>query len=78
MNDTWDAARLHRDELDREIESIRTERLIRSGSASRTSLPGRARAGIGRGLISLGTALVGRADAAATKPPRTAGSGSRV
>ena len=78
MNDTWDAARLHREELDREIESIRTERLIRSGSAPAASLPGRARAGIGRGLISLGTALVGGADRAAADPRRTAGSGSRA
>ncbi|HEX7221604.1 MAG TPA: hypothetical protein VF231_00015 [Candidatus Limnocylindrales bacterium] len=78
MNDTWDAARLHREELDREIESIRTERLIRSGSAPAASLPGRARAGIGRGLISLGTVLVGGADRPAADARRTAGSGSRA
>jgi hypothetical protein len=65
MNDAFDAARLHREDLDQEIESIRMERFIRSGSASGPSLPGRARAGIGRRLISLGTTLVGGAEAAA-------------
>ena len=65
MNDTFDSARLHREELDREIDSLRTERLIRAASPVRQGLPARARAGLGRGLISLGTSLVGTADAAA-------------
>lgn len=78
MNDTCDAVRLRREELDREIEGIRTERLIRSGTASGPSLPGRARAGIGRALISLGTALVGGAGTVAGERPRHAGSGTRA
>jgi hypothetical protein len=77
MNDTFDFARLHQEELDREIEAIQTERLVRSATPVRQGLPTRARAGLGRVLISLGTALVGRADAAAAAA-RSAGSQSRV
>lgn len=77
MNDTFDFARLHQAELDREIEAIQTERLVRSATPVRQGLPARARAGLGRGLISLGTALLGRADAGAATA-RSAGSQSRV
>lgn len=77
MNDTFDFARLHQEELDREIEAIQTERLVRSATLVRPGLPTRARAGLGRGLISLGTALLGRPDAAAAAA-RSAGSQSRV
>jgi hypothetical protein len=77
MNDTFDFARLHQEELDREIEAIQTERLVRSAAPVRQGLPARARASLGRGLISLGTALVGRADAAAAAAS-SAGSQSRV
>ena len=77
MYASFDAARLHREELDREIDTIRTERLLRSATASGPSLPGRARAGIGRGLISLGTALLGTTEGAADRP-RTAGSSGRA
>jgi hypothetical protein len=63
MNDTFDAARLHREELDREIDSIMTERQIRSAASGRPGLPTRARTGLGRRLISLGTTLVGPAAA---------------
>ena len=77
MNDTYHPAQLHRDELDREVEAIQIERLVRSATPVRQGLPTRARAGLGRGLISLGTALVGRADAAAAAA-RSAGSQSRV
>ena len=77
MNDTFDFARLHQEELGREIEAIQTERLVRSAKPVRQGLPTRARAGLGRGLIALGTALVGRADAAAAAA-RSAGSQSRV
>lgn len=59
MNDPFDAARMHRAELDREIDIIRTERLIRAASPARQGLATRARSGLGRGLISLGTALLG-------------------
>jgi uncharacterized protein (UPF0254 family) len=65
MNDTFDGARIHREELDREIDSLRMERLIESRAAARPGFAGRARAGLGRGLISIGTSLVGGADAAA-------------
>ena len=77
MNDTFDSARLHREELDRQIDSLRTERLIRAASPVRQGLPARARAGLGRGLISLGTSLVGTADAAAAAT-RSAGSRTRA
>jgi len=71
MNDTFDAARLHREELDREIETIRTERLIRAATPDRPGLPSRARAGLGRGLITVGTALLGSSDGAARSAPST-------
>jgi hypothetical protein len=77
MNDTFDSARIRREELDREIDAIRMERLIRPPSTVRPGLPTRARAGFGRGLISLGTWLVGTADAAAAAT-RAAGNRSRV
>ena len=77
MNATFDFARLHREELDREIDSLRMERLIRAASPARDGLPARTRAGLGRGLISLGTSLVGTADAAAAAT-RSAGTRSRV
>jgi len=77
MNDTFDSARLHPEELDRQIDSLRTERLIRAASPVRQGLPARARAGLGRGLISLGTSLVGTADAAAAAT-RSAGSRTRA
>jgi uncharacterized protein (UPF0254 family) len=77
MNATFDSARLHREELDREIDSLRTERLIRAASPARVGLPARARAGLGRGLIAIGTSLVGTADAAAAAT-RSAGSRSRA
>jgi hypothetical protein len=64
MNDTFDAVRIHRAELDREIETIRTERLIGAAAPPQPGITGRARTGIGRGLISLGTSLLGSADAA--------------
>ena len=59
MDGLLGATQIHIDELDREVESIRTERLLRDAAGARPSLPRRARAGLGRGLISLGDALVG-------------------
>jgi hypothetical protein len=77
MNESFDAARLHREELDREIDSLRMERLIRSTSHERPGLPARARASLGHGLISIGTLLVGKAGAAAdVANARPAGAGS--
>jgi hypothetical protein len=59
MNENFSAAQIHIDELDREIETIRTERLLRATSPTEPSKAQRAKAGVGRGLISLGVALVG-------------------
>lgn len=66
MNDSFDSARIHRQDLDREIEAIRTERFLRSTTAPSGAAPGladRARAGLGNRLISLGVALLGSGDA---------------
>jgi hypothetical protein len=62
MNDMFDATRLHREELDREIETIRMERLLRGSSAPRPGFATRARTGLGRGFITVGTALLGSAE----------------
>jgi hypothetical protein len=79
MNDTFDGARIHREELDREIDSLRMERLIKARAVTRPSFAGRARAGLGRGLISIGTSLVGQADAAAAAASaRSTTTGSRA
>jgi hypothetical protein len=51
---------IHRAELDREIDTIRTERLMATGDADHHGLVDRARRGTGRVLIAAGTALVGR------------------
>ena len=76
MYDMFDPAQLHRDELDREIETIRTERLLQAASPPRPGISSRARAGIGRGLISLGMSLVGTGDSPAVA--RSAGGGGRA
>lgn len=57
MQHTFDAATIHRAELDREIETIRTERLL-AGPPGPGPI-GRARAWTGRALITVGTALAG-------------------
>jgi hypothetical protein len=59
MDTQFSATQMHIDELDREIESIRTERLLRSTLPNRPSLAQRAKSGVGHGLIALGSALVG-------------------
>ena len=51
---------LHRADLDREIDSIRNERLIAARDGHPTGLFARARRGTGRVLIAAGTALMGR------------------
>jgi hypothetical protein len=71
MNGQLDATRLHIEELDREIETIRTERLLQAARPERPTLPGRARASIGRGLISLGVALGGETHGRAVRAART-------
>ena len=62
MNHDHDAVRIHRAELDHEIDTIRTERLLAAGRdrAPHDGLLGRARERTGRALIAAGTALVGR------------------
>jgi hypothetical protein len=51
---------IHRADLDREIDTIRTERLMAAGDADHLGLIDRARRGTGRALIAAGTALIGR------------------
>lgn len=62
MNDPFEAATIHRQELDREIETIRTERLLESAASpadsARQGLTERARTGLAHRLISLGVALL--------------------
>ncbi|HEX5824945.1 MAG TPA: hypothetical protein VFY18_10860 [Candidatus Limnocylindrales bacterium] len=61
MNHDHDAVRIHRAELDHEIDTIRTERLLAAEhrATSPDGLLGRARQRTGRALITAGTALVG-------------------
>lgn len=67
MNDPFEAATIHRQQLDREIEMIRTERILSSAEPAQGQTGpgpvGRARSGLGRGLISLGVAVLGSAEA---------------
>jgi hypothetical protein len=65
MNHDYDAVRLHREELDDEIDRIRTERLVAADGhdVSPEGLVGRARQRTGRALIAAGTALVGHEQA---------------
>ncbi len=78
MNDMFDFARFQQEELDREIKEIQTERLLRSASPVRPGLRTRARAVFGRGLIALGTAIVGGAATATATAARSSGTRSRV
>jgi hypothetical protein len=58
MTHDHDATRLHRAELDREIETIRTERMLDSAAGHPPGLATRGRQAAGRALISAGQALV--------------------
>jgi hypothetical protein len=62
MNHDHDAVRIHRAELDHEIDTIRMERLLAAGNeaASLDGFASRARQRAGLALIAAGTALVGR------------------
>jgi hypothetical protein len=51
---------IHRADLDREIDTLRLERLLAIDSRPNRGIVGRMRHGAGRALIALGTALVGR------------------
>ena len=58
---------LHRAELDREIDTIRFERLA-ARDADHRGLLDRARRGTGRALIAAGSALIGRETARLGSP----------
>ena len=51
MNATFDGARIHQQELDREIESLRTERFLNAQAPSRPGPMARGLASVGRGMI---------------------------
>jgi hypothetical protein len=61
MTHDHDAVRIHRAELDHEIDTIRTERLLsaRPDGGTPDGFVGRARRRTGRALIAAGTALAG-------------------
>jgi hypothetical protein len=54
------ATEIHRADLDREIDTIRNERLLADRGNEQSGLVDRARHGAGRVLIAAGTALIGR------------------
>jgi hypothetical protein len=74
MDPRLGATQLHIDELDREIETIRMERLLSAATPPGPTRSARGRAAIGRGLVSLGVALIG--DTRKQASP-TAGTSSR-
>ena len=76
MNATFDGARIHQQELDHEIEMLRTEKFLNAQAPSRPGLVSRGLASVGRGMISVGTALASRVDAAPAG--QSVGSGGRA
>jgi hypothetical protein len=54
------ATTIHRADLDREIDTIRNERLLSADGADQTGPAARLRRAAGRLLIATGTALIGR------------------
>ncbi|HEX5014475.1 MAG TPA: hypothetical protein VFV72_09990 [Candidatus Limnocylindrales bacterium] len=76
MNAVFDGARIHQQELDREIESLYTERMLNSRSPRQPGPVARGLASVGRGLISVGTALASRVDGPATS--RSTATGGRA
>jgi hypothetical protein len=54
------SAGIHRADLDREIETIRIERLMAADAPQHDGIVHRTRRGTGRALIAAGTALMGR------------------
>jgi hypothetical protein len=74
MNATFDGARIHQQELDREIETICAERMLSSRSPRRPGPVARSLATVGRGMVSVGTALASRGDGpAASRSTATGG-----
>lgn len=65
MTHDHSATGIHRAELDREIDSIRTERLLAADGPHRAGIADRARRATGRILIAAGTGLMGNDD----RPP---------
>jgi hypothetical protein len=57
MNANVDGARIRHQELDREIETLRTERLLNGSRPWRPGPVTRGIASVGRAMISVGTAL---------------------
>jgi hypothetical protein len=78
MNATFDGARIHQQELDREIDALRTERMLSALAPHQPGPTSRAIAKVGRGLISVGTALTSRVDGPATQAAQSAGPGGRA
>jgi hypothetical protein len=76
MNATFDGAAIHRQDLDREIESLRTEKFLNAQAPHRPGPVSRGLASVGRGMISLGTALASRVESAPAG--RSAESGGRA
>jgi hypothetical protein len=62
MNAQFDGARIHQQELDREIEALCTERMLNSHSPRPPGPVSRGLASVGRGMISVGTALASRVE----------------
>ena len=54
-----ETARIHQAELDREIDGLRTERILAADRPHRLGLLGRARRRTGRALIAAGHSLAG-------------------
>ena len=75
MNAIFDGPRIHQQELDREIDSLRTEKLINSRAPDRPGPVSRGLAWVGRGMVSVGTSLANRVDGPAR---RSAESGGRI
>ena len=75
MDGLLGATQLHIEELDREIETIRTERFLHAATPPRPAFPQRARAAFGRRLIRLGVVLVGETP---RRPARVAGIDGRA
>lgn len=76
MNATFDGARIHQQELDHEIEMLRTEKFLNAQAPARAGLVSRGIATVGRGMISVGTALASRVDAAPA--PQSVETGGRA
>ena len=76
MNATFDGARIHQQELDHEIEMLRNEKFLNTQAPQRPGAVTRGLATVGRGMISVGTALASRVDAA--QAPRSMETGGRA